>query len=171
MLVFGPRCARLFAHSFGNDWEVRFQTARLDAEPVLLATAVTPGASESGYHHVLLGYGRGLRELSPVPLENGDTGAIFVGNLGRGRGAGLARWDGIWAGDEAHYSPHRFEVTLYRWRHGRLERSAHFVTRNRLDAEPNVAARAMGFSFRDMTRRGRFALTNPIIEEQMRPDH
>lgn len=169
MIVYGRHCVQLFERRFGDAWEVRFQTARLGAESVLLATAVRPGASESGYVQLVLGYGRSLCDLSPIPLDNGDTGGLYVGDLGSGRGPGLARWDGIWGQSEAHYSPHHFEVTLYRWRGGRLVRNAHYVTRNRLDSDPDRAARALGFRFRDMTRRPRFALTNAIMYEAMRP--
>ena len=41
--------------------------------------------------------------------------------------------------------------------------------RNRLDADPDKAARALGFPFRDMTRTARFTLTNRIMYEEMRP--
>jgi hypothetical protein len=175
MVVFGPHCARLFAHDFGDGWEVRFQIARMGGEPVLLATGITPGASGDDYTHVLLGYGRRLREIAPIPLptsaplRTSNLGGIFVGNLGRGRGPGLARWEGIWADGEAHYDPHRLEVTLYRWRGGRLERSAHYITRNRLASDPDRAARAMHFPFRDMTGGARFTNTIRIMNEDMRP--
>src|SRR5262245_51550752 len=56
MLVFNARCAHLFERGFDRVWEVRFQTVRLGGEPVLVATGISPGASSSGYHHVLLAY-------------------------------------------------------------------------------------------------------------------
>jgi len=75
----------------------------------------------------------------------------------------------VWAEDEAHYSAHRYEVTFYHWHAGRLERSAHYITRNRLNADPDLAARAMGFSFRDMSGRARFTHTIRAQNGDIRP--
>jgi hypothetical protein len=82
--------------------------------PLVLAVAVRPGGSDHGFETTLVGErGASFRVLTPVPLLTPIQGGVFVGDLGGGRGPGVAVWSFIWDENEAHYAEHRYEVKLY----------------------------------------------------------
>jgi hypothetical protein len=63
-------------------------------------------------------------------------------------------WSAQW--DDAHYSPHRYDIVAYRWRDGRFVGPKVRTTKRKYDPAPNVVARRLGFRFRDMTQQERF---------------
>jgi hypothetical protein len=94
---------------------VRFRA--LDVEglprPLVFAVAVRPGGSDHTFETTLVGEAGGrLKVLTPEPLLTSIQGGVFVGDLGGGRGRGVAVWVFLWE-DEAHYAAHRYEVKLY----------------------------------------------------------
>lgn len=84
-------------------------------QPLVLVVAVRPGATGHGFYVSLIGeVGGRLKVLTREPLSTNNQGGIHVGDLGGGRGAGVAVWAPIWDPDcEAHYGAHRFEVEQY----------------------------------------------------------
>lgn len=84
--------------------------------PLVLAVAVRPGGSDHGFETTLVGETRGaLRVLTPRPLLTSIQDGVFVGDLGAGRGPGVAVWSFVWGDDEAHYDEHIYAVQLYRF--------------------------------------------------------
>ena len=80
--------------------------------PLVFAVAVKPGGTDHGFEtNIIAEAGGRLKALNPAPLTNNIQGGVFVGDLGAGRGPGVAVWNFLW-GDEAHYGAHRYEVRL-----------------------------------------------------------
>lgn len=80
--------------------------------PLVVVVAVKPGGTDHGFETSVVGeVGGRLKVLTPAPLGNSIQGGVFVGDLGGGRGHGLAAWNFIWE-EEAHYGAHRYEVRL-----------------------------------------------------------
>lgn len=88
--------------------------------PILLASAVAAGGSNSLFQSMLLVRGdKGWRNLLPKPAETLIAGGIGIGDLGGRRGLGVAVWQDL-PGPGANVDPHRFRATLYRWQGGAL---------------------------------------------------
>lgn len=82
-------------------------------QPLIAAVAVTPGGSGHGFTLELIGLvGGKFERLSRKPLYTSNIGGFHIGPLGDGR-IKVTVWDFIWANDEAHYDPHRYEFELY----------------------------------------------------------
>lgn len=80
--------------------------------PLVVAVAVKPGGTDHGFETSVVGeVGGRLKVLTNAPLVNNIQGGVFVGDLGGGRGPGVAAWNFIWE-EEAHYGAHRYEVRL-----------------------------------------------------------
>ena len=80
--------------------------------PLVFAVAVKPGGTDHGFEtNIIAEAGGRLKVLNPSPLTNNIQGGVFVGDLGGGRGPGLAVWNFLWD-DEAHYAAHRYRVRL-----------------------------------------------------------
>jgi len=179
LAIYGPDCRILFQKSFGVSTEVRFETRRLGTVPVLVVTALQPGGSGDNFEHLVLAYDDGIRPLAPMDLQHSNMGGFFIGELGRGRGPGLVLWDAIWE-DGAHYSPHRYRVTTYRWRAESVANSrwrpgaflgpSEVMTKQRLDPDPDAVARALGLGFRDLTKPRRFRYSDAARCENNQPD-
>jgi hypothetical protein len=104
--------------------------------PIILAVAVDEGASGCHFDAVVIGALKGrLQILTQRPLQAGEGGGIHVGNLGRGRGSGIAVWNYIWADREAHADPHRYEVTFFPWSAGKLRfiKGGKLITRSKYE--------------------------------------
>lgn len=102
--------------------------------PIILAVAVDEGASGCHFDAVVIAALKGRLELlTQRPLQAGEGGGIHVGNLGRGRGSGIAVWNYIWADGEAHADPHRYEVTFFPWSAGksRFIKGGKLITRSK----------------------------------------
>jgi hypothetical protein len=83
--------------------------------PLIFVVAVTPGGSGHGFYASLIGeVGGRLKVLTRESPATDNQGGIHIGDLGGGRGVGLAVWAPICDFNcEGHYSPHRFEVEYY----------------------------------------------------------
>lgn len=108
---------------------VRFMPLNVEGlpAPLVLAVAVRPGGSDHTFETTVVGAGgAGFRVLTPEPLQTSIQGGVFVGDLGGGRGPGVAVWGFIWGDDEAHYDEHRYQVKLYPFdaRRGLFRRTA-----------------------------------------------
>jgi hypothetical protein len=80
--------------------------------PLVFAVAVKPGGTDHGFETNLVAETGGrLKVLNSAPLTNNIQGGVFVGDLGAGRGPGVAVWNFLWE-EEAHYGAHRYEVRL-----------------------------------------------------------
>jgi hypothetical protein len=111
--------------------------------PLVLAVAVRPGGSDHGFESTLVGETNGaLRVLTPRPLVNSIQGGVFVGELGKGYGPGMAVWTFVWGDDEAHYDEHVYTVQLYRFdrRSGLLRRAASLRSRRKHRAAADALA-------------------------------
>lgn len=83
--------------------------------PLIFAIAMWPGTSDCTYYATVIGAVNGqLKVLTPDQLWSNVEGGFYVGDLGTRRGYGLVRWNFVW-GDEAHYQPHRYEVSIFRF--------------------------------------------------------
>ena len=94
---------------------VRFKVLETEGlpGPLVFAVAVKPGGTDHGFEtNVIAEAGGRLKLLNASPLTNNIQGGVFVGDLGGGRGPGVAVWNFLW-GDEAHYGAHRYEVRLH----------------------------------------------------------
>jgi hypothetical protein len=102
--------------TYGNPF-LRFRVLRVEGlpQPLVLAVAVTPGVSGHGFSASLIGeVGGRLKVLNKKPLETDNQSGIHVGDLGGGRGMGVAVWTYIWdTGCEGHYSAHQYRVERY----------------------------------------------------------
>jgi hypothetical protein len=113
---------------------VRFRVLRGTGltDPLIFAVAVRPGGSDHGFETTLVAEAGGRLKplaLRPQPINN-LQGGVFVGDLGGGRGHGLAVWSFIWE-DGPHYGRHRYGVSLYPFD----ARRATFGSRRRLESK------------------------------------
>jgi len=80
----------------------------------VLAVAAAMGGSDCAYEAIVFGSDRGKLSLwTPKTIDTMAEGGLYVGDLGHGRGYGMADWNFIW-GDEPHVAPHRYQVHLYK---------------------------------------------------------
>lgn len=163
IVVLGPYCTVMFSQRFDDAKRVLFTTELLGKQPILFVTAYSPGGSDVGFEHALLAYGGqmfaedGVQPLAPTVLTHGSMDGIFVGDLGRGRRPGLVMWNAQWADQEAHYSPHKYQIVTYRWRDGRFVGPNVRTTKRKYNPDdPDAVARHLGLTFHDMTQRKRF---------------
>lgn len=135
---------------------LRFKAMHLKGlpDPTVVGVAVSPGGS--GETDELVAVASVGGELKALTRNDSFTasgrGGFHFGELGRGDGLGLAVWDYVWDYDyEAHVSPHRYEVRLYRWNKGagRFEWARVFRTAGRFDSDAE-ALRSVGRRFRDV---------------------
>ena len=73
-------------------------------DPLLMVLALGPGGSDNRWEMMLIGVvsGKIQRLWRTKPFSN--AGGFFVGDLGKGRGVGIAEWD---------WSPWQFSTTTY----------------------------------------------------------
>ena len=83
--------------------------------PLVVAAAGSPGGSDASFETALVGEIRGsLRDLLPTHPSTSIQDAVCLGRFGRGRQLGVVVANFVW-GQEAHYAPHRYDVSLYLW--------------------------------------------------------
>ncbi|HEX7157809.1 MAG TPA: hypothetical protein VF214_02250 [Edaphobacter sp.] len=120
---------------------------------VLVPITMVGGGSDCGYDATVVGMTQGhLKEWLPAHAFVNSQGGFYVGDLGAGRGYGLAAWNFIWE-DGAHYGPHRYEVNLYRFQPetGRALRIAHLESRRKHDTDEE-ALHELGFTYKNLLR-------------------
>lgn len=140
---------------YGNPF-LRFRVLRVEGlpQPLIFVVAVMPGVSGHGFSAMLIGeVGGRLKVLTPETLDTNNQGGIHVGDLGGGRGAGVAVWWPVWdTGCEGHYSAHRFEVSYHpldsrtkRFRKGKTLRS-----KRKYGGHGEGALKELGLGFTDL---------------------
>ena len=119
---------------------------------MVISIVLSSGGSDSGWEASAAGVVNGqLQELTYEHLRTSDEGGFFFGDLGHGIGPGAAQWDFVWGEDEAHVSPHRYEITLYKWNGWRFEWYRVFRTRSKYFSG-RAALRANGLHYVDIRK-------------------
>jgi len=137
-----------------DESKTRFKTISVKhpAGPLIFTIGMNPGGSDSAWEASIVGVvGGKLEELTYEHLKTSDEGGFFVGDLGHGVGFGVAQWDFVWGEDEAHVSPHQYEITLYKWNGRRFEWFRVFRTRARYTSG-QAALRANGLNYTDIRK-------------------
>lgn len=156
VVIYGADCAVVYAQRFDDGLETHFASAKLGGRPILEITTLIPGGSGFGLEQVLLGYDEdGVFHLAPQRLRYGNMDGFHLGDLGEGRGEGLMLWEAHW--DGAHYDPHRYTVTTWRWRKDHFVGPEVWTTRKHYDPDPETVAKALGLPA-DQTEIQRFKL-------------
>jgi len=120
--------------------------------PLVISIVMSPGRSDSGWEATAAGVINGeLQELTYEHLRTSDEGGFFFGDLGHSIGYGAVQWDFVWGEDEAHVSPHRYEITLYKWNGWRFEWYRVFRTRSKYFSG-RAALRANGLHYVDIRK-------------------
>ncbi|MEJ2817957.1 hypothetical protein [Caulobacter sp. CCG-8] len=159
VVIYAADCRILYEQVFDGALETHFTPIKLGDQSLVMSTTMSPGGSSIGFEHVLLGYDHdGVFALAPRRLTHSNMDGFHVGDLGRGRGLGLALWTAIW-GDEAHYDPHRYRVRIYRWRGDHFSGPETWTTRKRYDPDPLAVAKALGLPV-DQSDPERFKLSD-----------
>lgn len=116
--------------------------------PVLLASAVAAGGSNSLFQTMLLvKRGKGWRNLLPKPAETLIAGGVGIGDLGGKRGLGVAVWQDL-PGPGANVDPHPFRATLYRWQGNSLAAPQVIRTKRTYD-DWQAARQELGIALED----------------------
>ena len=133
------------------DWnpKLRFKVISIKGlpDPLVVAIAMNPGVSDSGWEAVAVGVVNGrLEQLNYEALETSNEGGFYFGDLGHGLGLGAAQWNFVWGEDECHPPPHKYEVKLFKWNGRRFEWEKVLRTRRRYNSSQK-ALLAYGFHF------------------------
>jgi hypothetical protein len=136
----------------GTQLRFRVETIHGFPTPLIIGTLATQGGSDTAFETELIGpvHGR-FRKLLPKPAETLLEGGVFVGDLGGKLGPGIAIWRMIWGANEAHVSPHRYELQRMRW----TGTSFHSVATRRTKRKytsPAPALQELGVNYTDLTR-------------------
>jgi hypothetical protein len=144
LVVVSPRCELLFEQEFEGTNEIKLTTVTLGKTPLLIASALSPGGSGCGIAHVVLTYDGTPEPLAPGSLGHSNMGAVFVGDLGHGKGPGLVLFDALWEGG-SHYEPHPYQVWTYSWKDQRFIGPT-FVKTKPMTPDPTQVAKALGYT-------------------------
>jgi hypothetical protein len=105
-----------FAGRMGQALAFKVESDGVTSDPLVLVSTVFRGADHCAFSVRLVGESEGrLRLLTDRPFETDDMGGLYVGDLGGGRGRGVAVWDFVWGKDEAHFDAHRYEVKIFKY--------------------------------------------------------
>lgn len=162
--VWRSDCVPVLRRSFAQASLLRFEEARLGDQPLLHIVARYPGGSGERFrHHLLvLDPSSDPQELAPGDLSHSNMGGFFVGDLGDGRGPGVATWDAQW-NEGAHYDPHPARMILYRWNDRGFAGPERLDTAGPVAPEPDAAPIALRLSFRDSSRPDAFVSPEALI--------
>jgi hypothetical protein len=115
-----------FLYSAGIEFKVSHIPGLPD--PLLMVLAVGSGGSANRWEMMLIGVvsGRIQRLWRTKPFS--DAGGFFVGDLGKGRGLGIAEWD--WS--PWQFSTTKYSIQLYRWNKGKaqFDLGPHFILKD-----------------------------------------
>jgi hypothetical protein len=135
----------------------------LGSQPVVMITTESHGGSGNGFKHVLVAASdNSLSRIDQPDFAHSNMGGFYVGDLGGGRGSGAVVWNAEWNAG-AHYDPHPYRFTFYRWNGKSFAAPEVLVTKEAYPAKPDAAPTALGFTFRDQTNQEEmpFALVAP----------
>ena len=120
--------------------------------PLIISIGMNPGGSDCAWEASIAGVVDGrLEDLTYEHLQTSNEGGFFIGDLGHGVGFGAAQWDFVWGEYEAHVSPHKYEITLYKWNGWRFEWYRVFRTRSNYSSG-RAALRANGLNYTDIRK-------------------
>ena len=148
----------LSEHFYDNGVNDRSQTrfkiisVKQFSGPLVVSIGMNPGGSDCGWEATIAGVVNGrLEELTHEHLQTSNEGGFFIGDLGNGVGFGTAQWDFVWGEYESHVSPHRYQITLYKWNGWRFEWHRVFRTRAK-HTSGRAALRASGLNYTDIRK-------------------
>jgi hypothetical protein len=162
--VWRSDCIPVLRRTFPQASLLRFEEARLGDQPLLHVVARYPGGSGELFRHhlIVLDPLSDPQELAPRDLAHTNMGGFFVGDLGEGRGPGIAIWDAEW-NEGAHYDPHPARMFIYRWSDRGFHGPERLDTAEPVAAEPDAAPLALGLRFRDSSRPEAFISEETLI--------
>jgi hypothetical protein len=162
--VWRSDCIPVLRRTFPQASLLRFEETRLGDQPLLHVVARYPGGSGELFRHhlIILDPLTDSQELAPRDLAHTNMGGFFVGDLGEGRGPGIALWDAEW-NEGAHYDPHPARMFIYRWNDHGFVGPEQLDTAGPVAAEPDAAPRAFGLGFRDSSGPDAFISIEALI--------
>lgn len=110
---------------------VRFRVIRAPGlqSPIIMAVALRYGGSDNGFYLAMFGeVGGKVHRLNEAPFMTNVQGGYYFGYLNKRFGYGLAIWNFIWD-HGPHYTDHKYQIDIYRFRGGRLQRTLKTVSR------------------------------------------
>jgi len=94
--------------------EIQARSLKGLPDPLLIAVVASPHGSTTNWQLAVLGLLEGkLKVLRKDPFELWSSDGIFIGDLGSGRGVGVATWEFLW--DDCHLCPSRYGVHFFPW--------------------------------------------------------
>jgi len=98
---------------------LRFRSFRIRGLPSPLVAAVlaSPGGSDEAFRVRLIGEIDGKISALHRDIQLTIQDGFCLGRIGKRYGYGMIIWRFLW--NEAHYDPHRYEISIYRWDHKR----------------------------------------------------
>jgi hypothetical protein len=99
---------------------IRFKVLHISGlpDPLVMVVAAGPGGSDSSWEITLIGLVSGkIKRLWKQTKGLSNAGGFFVGDLGKGRGIGIAQWQ--WSPWQS--SSTRYSIQLYRWNKGKSQ--------------------------------------------------
>jgi hypothetical protein len=124
----------------------------LDGDNFLLVTAADHGGSGSMLTHVLLEVtSAGLKRIGLPDVRHSNMGGFFVGDLGKGIGAGAVVWEADWTAGR-HYDPHPYTFVYYRWVNSKFTLLRKMTTvRSYESSNPDAVIKGLGLGFGDLS--------------------
>lgn len=146
---------------------LRFQVTSLPSlsQPLIFAVMVSPGGSDATFFAYVIGWKEGrFQVLSDDSIETQVQGGLFLGNLGKEYGYGVASWTFLWCAEkettepdcrETHYDKHRYEINLYPLDTQSLtfKPAITLRTKRKYAGHGEGALKEFGFTFQDVRRR------------------
>ena len=159
LVIYDGQCRLLHQESFDEAAGILLEPVALGSTELLQATVKFPGGSGASFLHLLFNRQKWdgvVAALAPTALEHTNMGGFHVGELGGGRGPGIAIWDAQWD-DGAHYDPHPYGLTLYRWDGKAFVGPEVLKTPGKLNPNlPDAVPAAFGLPFKNDTQPERF---------------
>ena len=138
-------CGTLFLQRLGGS-KVALAKANLGTTPLLIVTTLAQGGSGCGLNHALIDLSDRPSGIAPTALRHDNMSAMFVGDLGQRRGAGLVMMQALWEGGP-HYSPHRYRIVRYRWTDEHFIGPTTTITEKKFSPIPEEVAAQLGLPF------------------------
>lgn len=133
------------------DPKARFKVIAVEGvpSPVIHLAMVQPGGSDHGFWSALFGEINGkIKLLTPVTTRFSIEGGIHIGELGKGKGTGIAVWNSIWGDGESHYGEHIYEVDFYNFNRklGKFVKTGQIKTKQKQEGSVK-ALESLGLGF------------------------
>lgn len=112
---FSDDVAALDEFAYTNSF-LRFKAFQIKGlpNPFLLAVVTSPRCSDIVFEIKIIGENSDkIVSLNPEPISLTIQDGIFLGYINKKYGCGMIIWRFEW--DDAHYSPHRYSISIYSW--------------------------------------------------------